>query len=140
VALAVLVIVLVPALYLVTNSTKVVYNDQYKVTAANLANGQLETDRNQAVALQTLPASSLSIALPAGVSSNYKMSQVAGWCATPTSASPSWTTFSSTSNPYAFVVLVKVTWAGNATNGVQVSGVLTSPSNATPAAGTGCPI
>src|ERR1035437_426886 len=54
VAITVLVIVLVPALLLVTRSTRAVYNNQFKVTAASLASGQLEADRALAVG-RTLP-------------------------------------------------------------------------------------
>ncbi|MGH9098383.1 MAG: hypothetical protein ACRDWB_13280, partial [Acidimicrobiales bacterium] len=118
VALAVLVIVLVPALFLVTGSTNVVYNNKFKVAAANLANGQLETDRNQAV-VGTLP---ITITATPVTSTNtvtvgtetYTITQAVGWCAlplTPTTATslPSYPNGPSGSL-YEYAVLVKVTW------------------------------
>jgi type II secretory pathway pseudopilin PulG len=122
VALSVLVVVLVPALFLVTDSTKVVYNSQFKVTAANLANGQLEIDRNQMV---TQPAPTLPTpASPVQKGSEwFSITQVSGPCTPP-------------GHPYGDGVMVTVTWnLQKSTNGtgkldsgsVQVAGVLTTP-------------
>ncbi|MHB1712580.1 MAG: hypothetical protein ACYCV7_14480 [Acidimicrobiales bacterium] len=127
IALAVLVVVLVPALLLVTSSTKVVYNNQFKVTAANLANGQLEADRTQAVAsglpLPT-PPSPHSIG-----SESYVISQQSGWCAPPITVdgvTTQWGPYSQGKWPYAYGVTVTVTWKGDPA-GVQAAGVLTTP-------------
>jgi Tfp pilus assembly protein PilV len=138
IALAVLVVVLVPAVYLVTNSSQVVYNNQYKVAAANLANGQLETDRNLVVADQTiLTAGQLATTTPQVGSEVYTINQVAGWCASPTSTTPAWGQFVTSTLPYAYGVMVTVTWKGNS-SGVQVGGVLTTPGGISPTTGTTC--
>ena len=81
-AISVLIIILVPALLLVTRSTQGVYNSQYKVTVANLANGQLETDRNQAVGQQTLTLTPPTTPVTVGAES-YTVSQLSGWCTPP---------------------------------------------------------
>lgn len=139
VSLVVLVAVLVPALFLVTGSTRVVYNNQFKVTAANLANGQLETARNYVVAQQSVttlpsPASPVKIG-----SESYTIVQHGGWCSTPTTTTPTtWPNYTS-SQPYAFVVVETVTWKSNLT-GIQVSGVLTTPASAVPSTSPSCPI
>ena len=142
VALVVLVVVLVPALFLVTGSTRVVYNNQFKVTAANLANGQLETARNLSVAQQTVPTSILTTTKTVGTSPEvYTVVQKGGWCTAPTTAVPMWSN-STSAQPYAFVVLVTVTWKSN-TTGLQVSGVLTTPTSVAPSgnpASPACPI
>jgi type II secretory pathway pseudopilin PulG len=138
IALSVLVVVLVPALLLVTSSTKVVYNNQFKVTAANLANGQLEADRNHAVAKIGLPP---VVPLPSPTtpqlvgSESYAISQQAGWCQ-PSNARPGvWTTYAS-GTAFAYGVLVTVTWPGHAgtpaAGSVQVAGILTTPGGTSP--------
>jgi type II secretory pathway pseudopilin PulG len=129
VALVVLVAVLVPALFLVSNSTKVVYNNQFKVTAANLANGQLETARNQVIAQQTVALTAPTTPRTIG-SESYKIVQQGGWCTTPTTTVTTWGNSTSV-QPYAFVDLVTVSWNGNPT-GIQVSGVLTTPTGVAP--------
>ena len=139
VALAVLVVVLVPALFLVTGSTRVVYNNQFKVTAANLANGQLESARNLSIAQQSLPVAPVTATKSVGTSSEtYTVAQTGGWCRTPTTTVTTWGNYTA-SQPYAFVVLETVTWKSNPT-GIQVSGVLTTPTSASPSVSPGCPI
>lgn len=139
VALVLLVAVLVPALFLVTGSTRVVYNNQFKVTAANLANGQLESARNLTVAQQVAPTTPLTFTKTVGTSSEvYTVVQTGGWCRTPTAALTTWGNYSG-SQPYAFVVLVTASWKANPT-GVQVSGVLTTPASASPSVSPSCPI
>jgi type II secretory pathway pseudopilin PulG len=136
-AIAVLIIVLVPALLLVTKSTKTVYNNQYKVTAANLANGQLEMDRNQSVAQQTVTLNPPATPVTVG-SESYTVVQVSGWCTPPVVAGGSWTSYASGSS-YSYGVKVTVTWKEDQT-GVQVAGVLTTPSGMAAATGTICPL
>jgi len=135
VALSVLMVVLVPALFLVTGSTKVVYNNQFEVAAANLANGQLETDRNQVVALQTLPPPPPTSPVTVG-SESYTITQQTGWCSAPTS-SRQWGVYT-LGAPYAYAVLVTVTWNQQHPMEVQVSGVLTTPVGAAPSGA--CPL
>jgi type II secretory pathway pseudopilin PulG len=136
-AITVLIIVLVPALLLVTKSTQTVYNNQYKVTAANLANGQLEKDRIQSVAQQTLTLTAPISPVTVGTES-YTIAQVSGWCTPPTTSAGSWTSYSSGTS-YSYGVKVTVTWAEDQT-GVQVAGVLTTPPGITAATGTTCPL
>ena len=147
VAITVLVVVLVPALLLVTRSTRVVYNQQFKVTAANLANGQLEADRASAVG-RTLPPTASSppqaIGTPTIGSETYSITQTAGWCVPPTASNGSWAPFTSGGISYAYGVVVKVTWKEDS-SGVQVAGVLTTPQGmfapgAYPPFTTNCPL
>jgi type II secretory pathway pseudopilin PulG len=147
VAITVLVVVLVPALLLVTRSTNVVYNNQFKVTAANLANGQLEADRASAVG-RTLPPPASSppqaIGTPTIGSETYSITQTAGWCVPPTASNGSWAPFTSTGSSYAYGVVVKVTWKEDS-SGVQVAGVFTTPQGmfapgAYPPFTTNCPL
>ena len=147
VAITVLVIVLVPALLLVTRSTRAVYNNQFKVTAASLASGQLEADRALAVG-RTLPTPASSppqaIGGPTIGSETYSITQTAGWCVPPTASNGSWASFTSTGSSYAYGVVVKVTWKEDST-GVQVAGVLTTPQGmfapgAYPPFTTNCPL
>jgi len=146
VAITVLVVVLVPALLLVTRSARVVYNQQFKVTAANLANGQLEADRASAVG-RTLPPTASSppqaIGTPTIGSETYSITQTAGWCVPPTASNP-WAPFTSGGISYAYGVVVKVTWKEDS-SGVQVAGVLTTPQGmfapgAYPPFTTNCPL
>lgn len=136
-AISVLVIVLVPALLLVTRSTTSVYNNQHKVTAANLANGQLEMDRNQAVGQQTVALTAPTSPVTVGTES-YTIVQQSGWCTPPATSAGSWTNYSSGSS-YSYGVKVTVTWKEDQT-GVQVAGVLTTPSGTSAATGTTCPL
>ena len=136
-AIGVLIIVLVPALLLVTRSTQAVYNNQHKVTAANLANGQLETDRNQSVAQQTVSLAAPTTPVTVGTES-YTISQVSGWCTPPTAPGGIWTTYTSGSS-YSYGVKITVSWKEDQT-GVQVAGVLTTPSGTPPTTGTTCPL
>lgn len=143
IAIVVLVAVLVPALLLVTKSTQAVYNNQYKVAAVNLANGQLEADRTQAVTGQTLTLTPPTPSVTVGTET-YSVSQSANWCAPPTTAGGSWTPYTSGGASYAYGVAVTVTWKGDST-GVQVSGVLTTPmgmfvSGSYPLTTTTCPL
>ena len=136
-AISVLIIILVPALLLVTRSTQGVYNSQFKVTAANLANGQLETDRNQAVGQQTLTLTPPTTPVTVGTES-YTVSQLSGWCTPPVVAGGAWTSYTSGSS-YSYGVKVTVTWKEDQT-GVQVAGVLTTPSGVAAVTGTTCPL
>jgi type II secretory pathway pseudopilin PulG len=136
-AIAVLIIVLVPALLLVTKSTKTVYNNQFKVTAANLANGQLEADRNQSVAQQTTSLTAPATPVTVGTET-YTISQQSGWCTPPIVAGGNWTTYTSGTS-YSYGVKVTVTWKEDQT-GVQVAGVLTTPSGTAATTGTTCPL
>lgn len=136
-ALTVLIIVLVPALLLVTKSTQTVYNNQYKVTAANLASGQLEKDRNQSVAQQTVTLTAPSSPTTVGTES-YTVTQVSGWCTPPSTSGANWTTYSSGTS-YSYGVKVTVTWHEDQT-GVQVAGVLTTPPGVVAMTGTTCPL
>lgn len=143
IAITVLIAVLVPALLLVTKSTQAVYNNQYKVAAANLANGQLETDRNQAVTGQTLTLTAPATPVTVGTE-KYNVTQSANWCKPPTTVGGSWTPYTSGGASYAYGVAVKVTWNGDST-GVQVSGVLTTPmgmfiSGTFPPTAASCPL
>ncbi len=136
-AISVLIIVLVPALLLVTRSTQAVYNSQFKVAAANLANGQLEADRNLSVAQQTVSLTAPTTPVMVG-SESYTISQQSGWCTPPTVTGGTWTSY--TSGPsYSYGVKVTVTWKEDQT-GVQVAGVLTTPSGLAATTGTTCPL
>jgi type II secretory pathway pseudopilin PulG len=136
-AISALIIILVPALLLVTRSTQSVYNNQYKVTAANLANGQLEMDRNQSVAQQTVTLNPPTSPVTVGTES-YTIVQTSGWCTPPATSAGSWTTYLSGSS-YSYGVRVTVTWKEDQT-GVQVAGLLTTPSGTSAATGTSCPL
>jgi len=136
-AISILIIVLVPALLLVTRSTQAVYNNQYKVTAANLANGQLEMDRNQSVGQQTLSLTPPTTPVTVGTEL-YAITQVSGWCSAPATSGGSWTTYTSGSS-YSYGVKVTVTWKEDQT-GVQVAGVLTTPSGVSATTPTTCPL
>lgn len=125
IAIVVLVVVLVPALLLVTKSTQAVYNNQYKVAAVNLANGQLEADRTQAVTGQTLTLTTPTTPVTVGTE-KYNVTQSANWCKPPATAGGSWSPYTTGGTSYAYGVAVKVTWNGDSV-GVQVSGVLTTP-------------
>ncbi|HEV3265916.1 MAG TPA: hypothetical protein VG014_10350 [Acidimicrobiales bacterium] len=136
-AISVLIVILVPALLLVSRSTQGVYNSQYKVTAANLANGQLEADRNQSVSQQTVTLTTPTTPVTVG-SESYTISQLSGWCTAPVVAGGAWTSYTSGSS-YSYGVKVTVTWKEDQT-GVQVAGVLTTPSGMAAATGTTCPL
>jgi hypothetical protein len=139
VAITVLVAVLVPALLLVTKSTTVVYDNKFGVTAANLANSQLETERNLAIAGSLPPqASTTTKSVPATSGELYTIIQSAGWCQP--SGAGGWTTYSGSGNPYAYGVSVTVKWKQNyntttgLTPGVQVAGIVTTPGVTNPTA------
>lgn len=142
VAIALLVIVLVPAVLLTTQSTAVTYNNQFKVTAANLANSQLNVDRNVAVQ-QGLTSLPLSQSKQYVGNEQYAITPSAGWCTAPSSSGGPWgNAVTPINGSDAFVVLVNVSWKGNPSkipNSVQAFGVLSSPPGSVPTLNT-CPL
>jgi len=143
---ALLLTVLVPSAALLRNSDSVLSLNKAKVVAANLASGQLETDRAAAdngqwtSQVPPIPTPASSVQVPTG-GETYALSQAGGWCAE--NSSGTWAGYSP-ANPApagstpAYLVRVTVSWLAG-TESLSASATLTTPSSVTtPSSGT-CP-
>lgn len=146
VALALLLIVLVPSASLVLTTGKTASGNRSRIVAANLAAGCLEQDRAVEDAAATFPvaASSLPACPDGGGGATYAVSQRTGWCREG-DGSGTWTWGSYTGyapgsdNPPAYGAAVTVTWNGG--HSLQAATVFTTPVDASlPTSSASCPL
>ena len=160
IAIAVLMAVLLPVSYLLISTNKITFNDQDRLTAITLANGQISHAQTQALAFTAFPKAlpttvgllsldtdgsgwqPASPAVPLQVtdgSVQYTVYGAAGWCSdTVTLSTSSWTNGSTA--PFEYWVAIKVTWgpvgsSAPISNSVIEYGALPTRSTWTPPSG-----
>lgn len=142
IAIAVLMLAIVPSAALLVTSNQVVATNGAAVVAANLAAGCLEQDRAVEDAAVSFPdtAGTLPVCPTGGGGASYHLTQTAGWCQESTSGT--WGDYSGyvagTDAPPAYGLLVTVAWSGHHESAGQI---VTSPLTASiPASSTSCPL